>query len=77
MVANALSQSDAPPPALLKKYQSLIGALMYCATQTRPDVAYAVGMLARTMGKPTRELFQQALRVLYYLEHHKHVGLRY
>ena len=77
MVANALSQTEPPPPALLKKYQSLIGALMYCATQTRPDVAYSVGMLARAMGKPTPELYQQALRVLYYLEHHKHVGLRY
>ena len=35
---------------------------MYCATQTRPDVAYSVGMLARAMGKPTPELYQQALR---------------
>ena len=50
---------------------------MYCATQTRPDVAYAVAMLARAMGRPTPELYAQALRVLYYLEHHKHVGLRY
>eukprot|EP00966_Prymnesium_polylepis_P010634 245070-Prymnesium_polylepis.1 len=50
---------------------------MYCATQTRPDVAYSVGMLARAMGKPTPEFYQQALRVLYYLEHHTHVGLRY
>ena len=50
---------------------------MYCATQTRPDVAYSVGMLARAMGKPTPDLLEAALRVLYYLDQHKHVGLRY
>ena len=30
-----------------------------------------------TMGKPTPELYHQELRVLYYLHHHQHVGLRY
>ena len=54
-----------------------MGALMYCSTQTRPDVAFAVGMLARAMGKPTPQLYAAALRVLYYLDHHKHVGLRF
>eukprot|EP00966_Prymnesium_polylepis_P139968 3233631-Prymnesium_polylepis.1 len=50
---------------------------MYCSTQTRQDVAFAVGMLARAMGKPTPQLYAAALRVLYYLDHHKHVGLRF
>ena len=44
---------------------------------TRPDVAYSVGMLCRAMGKPTPELYIDALRVLYYLHHHRDVGLRY
>eukprot|EP00966_Prymnesium_polylepis_P323706 7379857-Prymnesium_polylepis.1 len=46
LVADALAQPQPPPPQLLKKYQSIVGALMYCSTQTRPDVAFAVGMLA-------------------------------
>eukprot|EP00966_Prymnesium_polylepis_P319324 7375804-Prymnesium_polylepis.1 len=77
LVADALAQAEPPPATLLKKYQSLVGALMYCSTQTRPDVAFSVGMLARAMGKPTPQLYAAALRVLYYLDHHKHVGLRF
>ena len=64
-------------PQLLKAYQSLVGALLYCAVNTRPDVAYSVGLLCRAMGKPTLDTYSAALRVLYYLYHHKSVGLRY
>ena len=64
-------------PKLLKAYQSLVGALLYCAVNTRPDVAYSVGLLCRAMGKPTSDTYAAALRVLYYLYHHRSVGLRY
>ena len=50
-------------PDLLHKYQSIVGASLYCATNTRPDIAYAVGMLCRTMGKPTESLYEDAERV--------------
>eukprot|EP00965_Chrysotila_dentata_P156419 5168155-Pleurochrysis_carterae.AAC.1 len=43
----------AASPDLVKSYQSLVGALLYCSTQTRPNVAYAVGMLCRAMSCPT------------------------
>jgi len=76
-VCDALSSNESPDPALIRKYQSLVGALLYCSTQTRPDVAYAVGYLGRAMSKPTPELYELALHVLYYLYLHKDVGLRY
>lgn len=38
---------------LLRADQSLVGALLYASINTRPDVAYTVGMLGRAMGKPT------------------------
>ena len=77
-VCDALLQEvTSVDPALLKRYQSLVGALLYCSTQTRPDVAFAVGYLCRAMGKPTEALYTDALHVLYYLHHHKEVGLRY
>eukprot|EP00965_Chrysotila_dentata_P116356 3846389-Pleurochrysis_carterae.AAC.1 len=44
LVDDALpSKADSPPPPdLLRSYQSLVGALLYRSTQTRPDVAFAV-----------------------------------
>jgi len=76
-VCEALCNKNPPDPILLRKYQSLVGALLYCTTQTRPDAGYAVGYLGRAMGKPTPELYDQALKVLYYLYLHRDVGLRY
>ena len=74
----ATDQEVADVPAdLLKAYQSLVGALLYCAVNTRPDVAYAVGMLCRAMGKPTPGLYGAALRVLFYLHCHRDIVLRY
>eukprot|EP00965_Chrysotila_dentata_P118209 3906822-Pleurochrysis_carterae.AAC.1 len=66
------AKADVPVPApLLRSYQSLVSALLYCSTQARPDVAYAVGMLCRAMGCPTLALLDAAHRVLSYLHHHK------
>ena len=70
-VCDALSSNESPDPALIRKYQSLVGALLYCSTQTRPDVAYTVGYLGRAMSKPTPELYELALHVLYYLYLHR------
>ena len=77
-VADGLAQSnDAVDPLLRKKYQSIVGALLYCATNTRPDVAYAVGYLCRAMNKPTDTLYADAEQVLRYLQRTEDIGLRY
>ena len=76
-VLEAKDSSGEVDPAILKRYQSLVGALLYCATNTRPDIAFAVGMLCRAMSCPTPCLLEAAERVLAYLIRNKHVGLRY
>ena len=77
LVLDAVSAISPPDPQLLNRYRSLVGSLLYAATNTRPDVAYAVGMLCRAMAKPSPQLFDCALRVLAYLHRHRHVGLTY
>ena len=54
-----------------------MGSLLYAAVQTRPDIAYAVGMLCRAMGKPTPELLLAATHVLCYLSRTRELGLCY
>ena len=63
-VCDALVNQDEVDPVLLKRYQSLVGALLYCAINTRPDVAYSVGYLGRAMSRPTPDLLELAKRVL-------------
>ena len=76
-VADALVDISVRDPASIKRFQSLVGALLYASTNTRPDIAYSVGMLCRVMAKPTPELQQDAMRVLAYLYRTRDIGLRY
>ena len=78
-IVEAMSQESAAgiDAEFLRRYQSLVGALLYCSGNTRPDVVFAVGMLCRAMSKPTHDLYQDGLRVLSYLHRTRHIGLRY
>jgi hypothetical protein len=58
-------------------FGSLVGALMYLATCTRPDIAYVVGQLSRYMAAPTVEHWTIAKGVLRYLKGTIHRGLVY
>jgi hypothetical protein len=49
-------------------YQSMVGSLMYLAMCTRPDIAYAVGTLARFSSRPNKTHWIAAKRVLRYLK---------
>jgi len=63
--------------ALAKVYQTLVGALLYLSTSTRPDIAYAVERLTRFVAAPTEEHLAAGKVVLRYLKWSADFGLCY
>ena len=51
-----------------RPYRSLVGSLLYVATGTRPDIAFAVCQLSRHLEQPSEEHWKAAIRVLRYLK---------
>ena len=59
------------------EYSKVIGCLMYAMTSTRPDIAFAVGMLSRFTSNPSMHHWQAVRRVLKYLKKTMDYGLTY
>ncbi|GLI71183.1 hypothetical protein VaNZ11_016291 [Volvox africanus] len=57
------------------KYRALVGKLNYLATSTRPNIAQAISVLARCMGKPSKAHIGLSLGMLRYLAGTKVLGL--
>ncbi|CAI7776377.1 unnamed protein product [Closterium sp. NIES-53] len=60
-----------------RRFHSLVGSLMYVAVNTRPDVAFATGQLARVVQCPNEEQVAAGMRVAKYLGQTPTVGLQY
>lgn len=60
-----------------KEYMSLVGALLYLAMMTRPDIAYAVQALGRHLQSSGQEHWTAAKRVLRYLAGTMYKGIMY
>jgi hypothetical protein len=58
-------------------YQNIIGALLYLAIHTRPDLAFTVNYLSRFNHRPTFKACKAVIRVLIYLRDTKSKGLFY
>jgi hypothetical protein len=58
-------------------YLSAIGALMYLANCTRPDIAFAVNLLARHSAAPTKRHWTRVKCILRYLNGTRDLGLFY
>jgi len=58
-------------------YASAVGSLMYAQVCTRPDIAFAVGMLGRYQSNPGVDHWKAAKKVLRYLQGTKDYMLTY
>jgi hypothetical protein len=59
----------------LVPYRKLVGELLYLMNTSRPDIAHAVGTLARFMENPGKKHWNAAKRVLRYLAGTKNIGI--
>ena len=58
-------------------YMNIVGALLYLSINTRPDISYSVGVLARFCTRPNYRVCKAVLRVLVYLRRTPDKGIRY
>lgn len=61
----------------LVPYREAVGSLMYLVIGTRPDIAYAVGVVSRCLDKPTRSDWKKVKRIFKYLKGTTHMGIVY
>jgi hypothetical protein len=65
----SLEQSNLP------QYGSLIGALLFLAVSTRPDISFAVGTLSKFVANPTEQHWKAAINLVGYLKKTTRKGL--
>jgi len=58
------------------QYQQAVGCLTYAAITTRPDIAYASGIVAAFSTNPLIAHWTVVKRILGYLRHTQHLRLR-
>lgn len=58
-------------------FRSAVGSLMYLACATRPDIAYAVSRVSRSMAEPTSADWASVKRIFRYLRGTSNFGLLY
>ena len=72
-----LWHDETQPAADEQAYRSIVGSLMYLAVCTRPDLAHAVGRLARHVSAPREPHMIGAKRALRYLAGTLHHGITF
>jgi hypothetical protein len=66
-VGEKLKKEGEPLDTVRFPYSECVGSLLYLSVCTCPDIAQAVGVLARYMATPTVEHWEVALGVVRYL----------
>lgn len=74
---NLFMTSPITEEGLREKYMAALGSVMYAMLGTRPDIAYAVGLLGRFASKPTMAHWTAMKRLLQYLKASADYSLTY
>ena len=74
-VTTLTSKDASDKPANQSQYRSLIGELLYASVCTRPDITFAVNLLARATESPCEKHVNHCRRVLKYLASHRDHGI--
>ena len=69
------SDKEGAPASASWSYPSVIGILLYLASNSRPDIAYATHMAARYTHAPKASHEAAVIRICRYLQHTKNDGL--
>ena len=72
----SIKQTDETKAVDRTYYQKMVGALLFLASRTRPDISLAVNLLTRKCSSPTKTDPVAAKRVLQYLSHTRDMGIR-
>ena len=59
------------------KFQSIVGSLLYVASNTRPDIAFTVNALSTRNSNATKETFRLAKRTVRYLKETENWVIKY
>jgi hypothetical protein len=59
----------------IRDYQSMIGSVMYLMVGTRPDLAYAIGVLSRFSANPKAAHLSALKRIFRYIKNTSKVGI--
>jgi hypothetical protein len=76
-ISHSTEEEEQLPMEESVPYAELVGGLLYLSTWTRPDIAFAVGRLARHMQGPRLIDWMDAMRVLNYLRGTINEGITY
>ena len=72
-----MTNTEKATPEEISWYQQAVGSLMWPMCQTRPDIAFAVGVVARYASNPSRLHKSAVLRIFRYLRGSIDVGITY
>jgi hypothetical protein len=64
-------------PTFRQEYQSKVGSLNFAANQTRPDISFATGYVARYASNPDQSHMDAVNRIFAYLNSDRGKGIRY